>query len=249
MKSKESIESKLFDNMKKLNPNFVKKQLLNEAEEEKWIQKAGMKKGALHDRLGVPEEDTIPVSVIDRHIKILKKKSEGDKTLSADDTKFMKQLVAAKSMKKLNEGVVGDEVYVIFDGTSHWIAPKYEYKPTDGEVVGKFGDVDSAQEEADQLNMEAQEPIREIAPVQNDSYFETLSAALDAVRTRVAAKGYEVDEDQMFNQFGTGGISYGETKRANIQLLKGGLPQRNRSVTIAIYRMDSGRYELTAYIN
>jgi len=91
----------LFENMKKLNPSFVQpKQVLTEAEEKKWIQKAGMKKGALSDRLGIPEEDDIPMSVINRHIKILEKKSEGDKKLSADDSKFLHQLIAAKNMKE-----------------------------------------------------------------------------------------------------------------------------------------------------
>jgi hypothetical protein len=84
---------------------------------------------------------------------------------------------------------------------------------------------------------------------QNDTYFETLSAALDAVRERVEKKGFTVDEDDMFTQFGTGGINYGETKRATIPLLRNGIPDKRRSVTIAIYRMDSGKYELTAYLN
>jgi len=92
--------------------------------------------------------------------------------------------------------------------------------------------------------------VSEIAkPQQNDTYFETLSEALDAVRTRVAKKGFTVDEDAMFTQFGTGGIGYGETKRANIPLLKNGIFDKRRSVTIAIYRMDGGKYELTAYLN
>jgi len=83
----------------------------------------------------------------------------------------------------------------------------------------------------------------------NDTYFETLSGALEAVRAMVARKGFEVNEDELFTQFGTGGISYGITKRANIGLMKNGVPEQRRNVTIAIYRMDSGRYELTAYIN
>lgn len=85
--------------------------------------------------------------------------------------------------------------------------------------------------------------------IDNDTYFETLSGALDSVRQKVERKGYTVDEDEMFTQFGTGGISYGETKRANISLLKDGIRTSRRNVTIAIYRMDSGKYELTAYIN
>lgn len=92
--------------------------------------------------------------------------------------------------------------------------------------------------------------VSEIAkPQQNDTYFDTLSAALDAVRTKVEERGFTVDEDVMFTQFGTGGIGYGETKRANIPLLRNGIPDKRRTVTIAIYRMDSGKYELTAYLN
>jgi|ERR1035437_701069 hypothetical protein len=89
----------------------------------------------------------------------------------------------------------------------------------------------------------------EVKVQQNDTYFETLSAALDAVRERVEKKGYTVDENEMFTQFGTGGINYLETKRATISLLRNGIPDKRRSVTIAIYRMDSGKYELTAYMN
>ena len=89
----------------------------------------------------------------------------------------------------------------------------------------------------------------EVKVQQNDTYFETLSAALDAVRERVEKKGYTVDENEMFTQFGTGGINYLETKRVTIALLRNGIPDKRRSVTIAIYRMDSGKYELTAYMN
>src|ERR1035437_4744150 len=91
--------------------------------------------------------------------------------------------------------------------------------------------------------------VSEVNVQQNDTYFETLSAALDTVREKVAKKGYTVDEDEMFTQFGTGGINYLETKRATISLLRNGIPDKRRSVTIAIFRMDSGKYELTAYMN
>lgn len=88
----------------------------------------------------------------------------------------------------------------------------------------------------------------------NDTYFNTLSEALDHVRQMARQLGYEVDEDAMWSNFGTGGVSYGETKKGNIPLLKNGEPvlsksgkELNRAMSIAIYRMDSGRYELTAY--
>lgn len=87
-----------------------------------------------------------------------------------------------------------------------------------------------------------------------DTYFETLSGALDQVRKQVESLGYSLDEEELQFQFGTGGISYGQTKSAVIPLLKDGQEivgksgkSLNRGISISIYRMDSGRYELTAY--
>jgi hypothetical protein len=85
-------------------------------------------------------------------------------------------------------------------------------------------------------------------------YFETLSQALDVVREYATKLGYEVDEDDMWFQFGTGGVGYEETKSANIGLLKNGEPildkrgkQMNRFIRVSIYRMPFGKYELTMY--
>jgi hypothetical protein len=87
-----------------------------------------------------------------------------------------------------------------------------------------------------------------------DIYFETLSEALDAVRTKANAYGLEVDEEDIWTYFGTGGIPYETDKSANIRLLKNGEPildkrgkDANRYIRVSIYRMPSGRYELTAY--
>lgn len=89
---------------------------------------------------------------------------------------------------------------------------------------------------------------------ENDTYFESLSQALDVVRDKANSLGYEVDEDSMFSNFGTGGISYETTKSANIELLKDGNPilgksgrPMNRALSVSIYRMPSGKYELTMY--
>jgi hypothetical protein len=102
-----NIKDKLFENMEKLNPDFIQKVSLNEAKEEKkWIQKADMKKGALHDRLGIPEKDEIPMSVITRNIAQLEKKKSKlgpDEKMDADDLKFLEQLNAAKNMKNIKK--------------------------------------------------------------------------------------------------------------------------------------------------
>jgi hypothetical protein len=85
-------------------------------------------------------------------------------------------------------------------------------------------------------------------------YFETLSQALDVVREYATKLGYEVNEQDMWYQFGTGGIGYEESKSANIGLLKNGEPildkrgkEMNRFIRVSIYRMPSGKYELTMY--
>lgn len=73
--------------------------------EEKWIQKTGMKKGALHKKLGVPEGDKIPVSKLKSLKKELMKKGEGDKKLSAADSKLLKQVNLALTLKTVKESV------------------------------------------------------------------------------------------------------------------------------------------------
>jgi hypothetical protein len=90
--------------------------------------------------------------------------------------------------------------------------------------------------------------------VDSDTYFETLSSALDHVRDEVGKMGYTLDEDDVMFKLGTGGVSYGETKSATIPLLKDGQPivgkrgkDLNRGVHISLYRMPSGKYELTWY--
>ena len=88
----------------------------------------------------------------------------------------------------------------------------------------------------------------------NDTYFETLGETLDAVQKYAESMGYTLDEEEIMLQFGSGGISYGQTKSVNLTLLKDGQPMldkrgkpMNRYLHVSIYRMDSGKYELTMY--
>lgn len=88
----------------------------------------------------------------------------------------------------------------------------------------------------------------------SDTYFETLSETLDAVRQKAAQLGFEVDEQTIWTNFGTGGIPYETEKSANIPLLQNGEPildkrgkEANRYIRVSIYRMPSGKYELTMY--
>ena len=70
---------------------------------EKWIQKTKMKKGALHQKLGVPEGDKIPQSKLKSLKKELMKKGEGEKKLSAADSKLLKQVNLALTLKDIKE--------------------------------------------------------------------------------------------------------------------------------------------------
>jgi hypothetical protein len=74
-----------------------------ESKDEKWIQKTDMKKGALHKKLGVAEGDKIPQAKLKSLKKELMKKAEGDKKLSAADSKLLKQVNLALTLKSVKE--------------------------------------------------------------------------------------------------------------------------------------------------
>jgi hypothetical protein len=79
-----------------------KKYQVKEAK-EKWIQKTNMKKGALHKKLGIPEDETIPVSKLKSLKKELQAKGEGNKKMSAADLKLLKQVNMALNLKSIKE--------------------------------------------------------------------------------------------------------------------------------------------------
>jgi hypothetical protein len=81
-----------------------KKYSVKEAKsEKKWIQKTDMKKGALHKKLNVPEDKKIPKSLLNKLKKELMAKGKGDKKLSAADSKLLKQVNLALTLKTVKE--------------------------------------------------------------------------------------------------------------------------------------------------
>ena len=83
----------------------------------------------------------------------------------------------------------------------------------------------------------------------NQIYFETLGSALRAFADNVASKGGVMladisDVAMAFN----GGVSYGHTASRSFELatLKGKPTRKFAHVTL--YRMESGKYELTDYV-
>jgi hypothetical protein len=62
-----------------------------------------MKKGGLHKALGIPEGQKIPKTKLNKIKKELTSKAEGDKKLSAADSKLLKQVNMALTLGGLNE--------------------------------------------------------------------------------------------------------------------------------------------------
>jgi hypothetical protein len=88
----------------------------------------------------------------------------------------------------------------------------------------------------------------------NDTYFKSASEAVDAARTMAEKKGYEIDENDWHSQIVLGGKynrlrpGVGKTHSFIVQLLKNDKPQR-KALSISLYGMPSGNYELTTYIS
>ncbi len=249
----------LFENMAKLNSGFK----VNEAE-DKWIQKA-----VNPEHKGYCTPMTKPTCTPAR--KALAKRFKkgideelGSPAIQADTDEATIFNEKKEQIKQVIDRLYQDEDYEVIQTLYRLIVDKKstlregeDYRRKVELLKGKidflyntkhFDIIDNVDNIITKL-FPSSEPETEIAEAtSSDTYFPTLSAALDKVRENVEKRGFTVDEDAIFNQFGTGGVNYGETKRANIPLLKDGRPSR-RNVTIAIYRMDSGTYELTAYIN
>jgi hypothetical protein len=71
--------------------------------QDKWIQDTGMKKGALHKALRIPEGEKIPKSKLNSIKKDLMTKAKGDKKLSTADSKLLKQVNMALTLGGLKE--------------------------------------------------------------------------------------------------------------------------------------------------
>ena len=95
--------------------------------------------------------------------------------------------------------------------------------------------------------------LKELLEGKND-YFKTAGEAVDFAKTSAEKKGFDIDEDDWNSQITMGGKynrlrpGVGKTHSFQIGLLKKGKPQR-KGLSISLYGMDSGKFELTHYIN
>ena len=270
MKTEKNIKTLLFENMAKLNPDFKLSHadnLIIESE-NKWIQKA-----VNPEHAGYCTPESKPTCTPRRKALAhrFKKGIENEEFNLQDVNNDYK--IKAEKLKEYINILFRNQEYDMLDGLYRLLVNKKKSQSVANSITENNSEdyriktkalqekidslfetnqndiIDKITEIMEKLNQNTSDKTSITETPQNDTYFETLSEALDAVRTRVEKRGFTVDEDDMFNQFGTGGINYGETRRATIHLLKNGIPDKRRTVTIAIYRMDSGKYELTAYLN
>ena len=71
---------------------------------EKWIQGAIKRPGALREKMGVEEGETIPKGKISAKISELQGEAKGDKELSAAKRTMLKQLVLARTLGGMKKG-------------------------------------------------------------------------------------------------------------------------------------------------
>ena len=79
---------------------------------------------------------------------------------------------------------------------------------------------------------------------QQETYFDTQAGALESAEEYAASKGYTVNWESITPSH----VAYGQTVKYSVELLKDGMPAR-KMLQISLYRMESGKYELTNYIN
>jgi len=88
----------------------------------------------------------------------------------------------------------------------------------------------------------------------NNTYFNSFTDAVNYARKATEKRGFEINEDDWQTQIALGGKysrsrpSVGKTNTFSVGLLKGGKPQR-KNLNISVYGMESGKFELTFYIN
>tara|TARA_R110000868_G_scaffold348163_2_gene609118 strand:+ start:457 stop:783 length:327 start_codon:yes stop_codon:yes gene_type:complete len=88
----------------------------------------------------------------------------------------------------------------------------------------------------------------------NNTYFNSFTDAVEYARKSTEKRGFEIDEEDWQTQIALGGKyarsrpSIGKSNSFSIGLSKGGKPQR-KNLNISVYGMESGKFELTHYIN
>ena len=87
-----------------------------------------------------------------------------------------------------------------------------------------------------------------------ETYHNSFTHAAEAAKAYAIKKGYEIDENDWQSQVAFGGRysrsrpGVGKTHSFTVGLLRNGKPQR-KGLNFSVYGMESGKFELTAYVN
>ena len=87
-----------------------------------------------------------------------------------------------------------------------------------------------------------------------ETYHNSFTHAAEAAKAYAIKKGYEIDENDWQSQVAFGGRysrsrpGVGKTHSFIVGLLRNGKPQR-KGLNFSVYGMESGKFELTAYVN
>ena len=99
-----------------------------------------------------------------------------------------------------------------------------------------------------------EEPVVCKTVILSGSLLNSFTSAVEYARKAAEKRGFEINEDDWQAQIALGGRysrsrpSVGKTNSFSVGLLKGGKPQR-KNLNISVYGMESGKFELTHYIN
>ena len=77
-----------------------------------------------------------------------------------------------------------------------------------------------------------------------NTYFATMTAAIAEATTMAEQKGFNPSFENIWPE----AMYAGQSQKIHVPLFKGSKEQR-KMLQIVLYRMDSGTYELTSYIN
>ena len=147
-----------------------------------------------------------------------------------------------------SEKEIRDQISGLSDGT----LKKWASKPAGrfGSKIAKLQDKVVAAEMKKRGLKESVEEARKDSSA--DLYFNTYSAAVQHAKAQAEKKGFEVVEDDWFNQVttGKGKPGRGKTTRHTLKLTKNDKPVR-RSLSIQVYNRDTDKnpYELNFYVS
>jgi hypothetical protein len=93
-----------------------------------------------------------------------------------------------------------------------------------------------------------------LSEAKDETYFKSATDAVMYARTQAEKRGFEINDEDWNSEITMGGRysrtrpGVGKTNSFSVGLLKGGKPQR-KNLNISLYGMESGKFELTYYIN